>query len=265
LPLMQREGVGAIVAKVGILPDLEAALATHMRIHSAEGFFYREACQIPCRIIPPASLNITVVGKLTARPCGRDQKLAALAAWRVMTLDPEATARAAELQSPPSRRCWNTAANCSRCPRENTVTSRVDTRRAAYYSATSTHKKLPSHSIPVHTNTSQEYNSHAKATLGRASTQPRAYHNHVHSEVRSHGFTTRPFHASKTDALIPRSPTTPNSSAIFATPQHVVLPTPDAHAPRDGEGDRTPIERDPEGATIRRRYGRSSHPATLRG
>ena len=89
LPLMQSVGVGAIVAKDGILPDLEAALATHMRIHSAEGFFYRdvfrEACQIPCRIIPPASLNITVVGKLTARPWGRDQKLAALAAWRAMT------------------------------------------------------------------------------------------------------------------------------------------------------------------------------------
>ena len=87
---MQRVGVGALVAKDGILPDLEAALATHIRIHSAEGFFYRdvfrEDCQIPCRIIPPASLNITVVGKLTARPCGRDQKLAALAAWRVMTL-----------------------------------------------------------------------------------------------------------------------------------------------------------------------------------
>lgn len=81
--------VGAIVAKEGALPDPEAALATHMRIHSAEGLFYRDvfrdACQIPCRIIPPASLDVTVVGKLDTSPWGRDQKLAALAAWRVLS------------------------------------------------------------------------------------------------------------------------------------------------------------------------------------
>jgi hypothetical protein len=81
--------VGAIVAKDGMLPDLEAALATHMRIHSAEGLFYRdifrEACRIPCRIIPPASLDITAVGKVSAKPWGQDQKLAALAAWEVMS------------------------------------------------------------------------------------------------------------------------------------------------------------------------------------
>jgi hypothetical protein len=88
-PLMQHVRVGAIVAKDGILPDLDAVLSTHMRIHSAEGFFYRdvfrEACQIPCRIIPPDSLNIAAVGKLAAKPWGRDQKLAALAAWQVMS------------------------------------------------------------------------------------------------------------------------------------------------------------------------------------
>ena len=80
--------VGAIVAKDGALPDLHTTLATHMRIHSAEGLFYRdvfrEACRISCRIIPPASLDITAVGKLATRPWGRDQKLAALAAWQVM-------------------------------------------------------------------------------------------------------------------------------------------------------------------------------------
>jgi hypothetical protein len=60
-----------------------------MRIHSAEGFFYRDvfrdACPVPCRIVPAASLNITAVGKLAAKPWGRDQKLAALAAWQVMS------------------------------------------------------------------------------------------------------------------------------------------------------------------------------------
>jgi hypothetical protein len=87
--LAQHVRVGAIVAKDGILPDLDAVLATHMRIHSAEGFFYRDifrdACQIPCHIIPPSSLDIAAVGKLAAKPWGRDQKLAALAAWQVMS------------------------------------------------------------------------------------------------------------------------------------------------------------------------------------
>lgn len=82
-------GVGAIVAKDGDLPDPDAALATHMRIHSAEGLFYRDvfrdACQIPCRIVPPASLDVTAVGKLAVKPWGQDQKLAALAAWQAMS------------------------------------------------------------------------------------------------------------------------------------------------------------------------------------
>ena len=79
----------ALVAKEGTLGNLEAALSTHMRIHSAEGFFYRDifrdACPVPCRIVPAASLSVTAVGKLTAKPWGRDQKLAALAAWQVMS------------------------------------------------------------------------------------------------------------------------------------------------------------------------------------
>lgn len=88
-PLLEQSvRVGAIVAKDGPLPDLEAAVATHMRIHSAEGLFYRDvfrdACRITCHIIPPASLEITAVGKLATSPWGRDQKLAALAAWQVL-------------------------------------------------------------------------------------------------------------------------------------------------------------------------------------
>lgn len=87
--LAENVGIGAIVAKDGDLPDPDAALATHMRIHSAEGLFYRDvfrdACQIPCRIVPPDSLDVTLVGKLAVKPWGQDQRLAALAAWRAMS------------------------------------------------------------------------------------------------------------------------------------------------------------------------------------
>ncbi|MFI4909933.1 MAG: hypothetical protein ACHQHL_17820 [Steroidobacterales bacterium] len=89
-PLLDhRVGVGALVAKDGELPDPETALATHMRIHMAEGLFYRDvfrdAFRIPCRITPARSLDITAVGKLATRPWGQDQKLAALAAWQAMS------------------------------------------------------------------------------------------------------------------------------------------------------------------------------------
>jgi hypothetical protein len=81
--------VGAIVAREGPLPDPDAALATHMKIHRAEGLFYRDvfrdACRIPCRIVPPASLDITAAGKIDTKPWSRDQKLAALAAWHAMS------------------------------------------------------------------------------------------------------------------------------------------------------------------------------------
>ena len=86
--LAEHVRVGAIVAREGPLQDPDAALATHMRIHLAEGLFYRDvfrdACAIPCRIVPAASLDIMAVGKLATRPWGRDQKLAALAAWQAM-------------------------------------------------------------------------------------------------------------------------------------------------------------------------------------
>lgn len=95
-PLIDRYvRVGAIVAKEGPLPDPGAALATHMRIHSAEGLFYRdvfrEACRIPCQIVPPTSLDVTSVGRFDLKPWGRDQKLAALAAWAAMSARPAMT------------------------------------------------------------------------------------------------------------------------------------------------------------------------------
>lgn len=83
-----RAGVCAIVAKEGEPGDLDAVLASHPRIHTAEGCFYRdvlcEACPVPVCIVPPASLDDSRVGKLAPAPWGKDQRLAALAAWQVM-------------------------------------------------------------------------------------------------------------------------------------------------------------------------------------
>jgi hypothetical protein len=79
----------AIVAKDAAAEPLEYVLAAHPRIHTAEGRFYRdvlrEACPVPVRLVAPASLAISKVGKLAGPPWGRDQKLAALAAWSMVT------------------------------------------------------------------------------------------------------------------------------------------------------------------------------------
>jgi hypothetical protein len=87
-PLIANVNVCAIVAKEGRAGDLAAVLASHARIHTAEGYFYRDAfrdaCTVPVRIVPPASLDVSKVGKLAAPPWGRDQKLAALAAWSAL-------------------------------------------------------------------------------------------------------------------------------------------------------------------------------------
>src|SRR5262245_35285758 len=86
--ITQNVSVCAIVAKEGDAGDLTEILASHPRIHKAEGFFYRdvfrEACPIPARVVPPSLLDISKVGKLAPAPWGRDQKLAALAAWTTM-------------------------------------------------------------------------------------------------------------------------------------------------------------------------------------
>src|SRR5262245_12851677 len=80
--------VCAIVAKEGAAGNLDEVLASHPRIHTAEGCFYRDvlrdACPVPVHVIPPSSLQPSKVGKLAAPPWGRDQKLAALAAWTIM-------------------------------------------------------------------------------------------------------------------------------------------------------------------------------------
>jgi hypothetical protein len=80
--------VCAIVAKAGDAGSLDEALASHPRIHTAEGCFYRdvlrEACTLPAEVVPPSALDVTRVGKLAPPPWGRDQRLAALAAWTVL-------------------------------------------------------------------------------------------------------------------------------------------------------------------------------------
>ena len=84
----QGASVCAIVARNGDAGDLDSILAAHPRIHTAEGCFYRdvltEASPLPVRVVPPSSLDPSTVGKLAPPPWGRDQKVAALAAWRVM-------------------------------------------------------------------------------------------------------------------------------------------------------------------------------------
>jgi len=80
--------VGAVVAKPDDAGDLDQILASHPRLHTAEGCFYRdvfrEACVVPVHIVTPSSLDPSKVGKLAGPPWGKDQKLAALAAWKVL-------------------------------------------------------------------------------------------------------------------------------------------------------------------------------------
>jgi hypothetical protein len=88
-PLVAKDvSVCAIVAKAGDAGPLDQVLASHPRLHTAEGCFHRdvlrEACPIPVYLVPPSLLDPGKVGKLAPPPWGRDQKLAALAAWKVL-------------------------------------------------------------------------------------------------------------------------------------------------------------------------------------
>jgi hypothetical protein len=78
----------ALVAKPGDPGALEEILAAHPRLHTAEGCLYRdvlrEACSVTVKLVPPKSLDIAKVGKLSRPPWGKDQKLAALAAWQLL-------------------------------------------------------------------------------------------------------------------------------------------------------------------------------------
>ena len=88
-PHLARVNVCAIVARTGDAGELCDVLVSHPRIHTAEGCFYRDvlcaaAGDIPTKIVPPASLDISGIGRLAPPPWGRDQKLAALAGWTVI-------------------------------------------------------------------------------------------------------------------------------------------------------------------------------------
>jgi hypothetical protein len=88
-PLSQKPVAAcALIAKPGAPGELEHILAAHPRLHTAEGCFYRdvlsEACSVPVQLVSPASLDISGVGKLSGPPWGKDQKLAALAAWTIL-------------------------------------------------------------------------------------------------------------------------------------------------------------------------------------
>jgi hypothetical protein len=86
---VQKASVCAIVAKDGDAGSLDRIFASHPRIHTAEGCFYRdvlrETSPLPVHLVPPAALDPGRIGKLAPPPWGRDQKLATLAALRVMS------------------------------------------------------------------------------------------------------------------------------------------------------------------------------------
>ena len=88
-PLAKLASRCAIVAKPGNAGSLEHVLAAHPRIHTAEGCLYRdvlaEASPIPVTVIAPREIDISRIGKISPPPWGRDQKLAAAAAWMVLT------------------------------------------------------------------------------------------------------------------------------------------------------------------------------------
>jgi hypothetical protein len=80
---------GAIVAKETDPGPLEQVLASHPKLHTAEGCFYRdvlrEAAPVPMRIVPPRSLDVSAIGKIAPPPWGKDQKLAFTAAFRALS------------------------------------------------------------------------------------------------------------------------------------------------------------------------------------
>ena len=86
----------AVVARRGSMPELETTLASHPKLHTAEGLFYRDvlieaarSCGLTATIVPPSELDlddpaVLTAGRLAGRPWNRDAKMAALAAWRAL-------------------------------------------------------------------------------------------------------------------------------------------------------------------------------------
>lgn len=72
LASLEDVSVCAIVAKEGDPGPLDVILASHPRLHLAEGCFYRdvlrEAVSVPARIVTPSSLDASTVGRLAPPP-----------------------------------------------------------------------------------------------------------------------------------------------------------------------------------------------------
>jgi hypothetical protein len=99
------EGMGYEIAGTGVLMgsgrqagDLAQILSSHPLLHTAEGQLYRnvlqqacEACGLVCAGMvekelkdPPPECRSLDWGKAVGPPWGRDQKLAAIAAWHIL-------------------------------------------------------------------------------------------------------------------------------------------------------------------------------------
>jgi hypothetical protein len=86
----------AVVAKSGVMPDLDRILESHPRIHAAEGLFYRDAVAqaaeaqgLRVSVIDPTAFDLKApdlleAGRLVGKPWDRDWKLASLAGWAAL-------------------------------------------------------------------------------------------------------------------------------------------------------------------------------------
>jgi hypothetical protein len=86
----------AVVAKAGAMLPLADVLASHPRIHTAEGCFFRDALLdaasasgLKARVVSPQKLDakdprLADVGRALGKPWTADWKLATLAAWSVL-------------------------------------------------------------------------------------------------------------------------------------------------------------------------------------
>ncbi|WP_394834458.1 hypothetical protein LVJ94_48970 [Pendulispora rubella] len=89
----------ALIGSNKPMPEpLEHVLAAHPRLHAAESCFYRDILRaegaargLAVRLVSPKSLDIAAealgtLGRRLGPPWGKDQKLAALAAWQALRL-----------------------------------------------------------------------------------------------------------------------------------------------------------------------------------
>jgi hypothetical protein len=91
-------GACVLLASGRPLPDLPSILASHALIHTAEGEFYRAALREACRQLGLTEIGMRErdllpaigpsgvgdLGKAIGPPWRQDEKLAALAAWRIL-------------------------------------------------------------------------------------------------------------------------------------------------------------------------------------